>query len=47
MLFQVSPFDPATFAAVAVVLVASAFLASYIPARRAANANPLEALRSE
>jgi putative ABC transport system permease protein len=47
MLFQVSPFDPATFVAVGVVLVLSAFAASYIPARRAANANPLEALRSE
>ncbi len=47
MLFRVSPFDPATFIAVGIVLVASAFAASYIPARRAANASPLEALRAE
>ena len=47
MLFQVSPFDPATFAAVGIVLIGSAFAASYIPARRAASANPMDALRSE
>jgi predicted permease len=47
MLFQVSPFDPTTFSAVAVVLITSAVAASYVPARRAANANPLDALRSE
>jgi putative ABC transport system permease protein len=47
MLFQVSPFDPFTFAAVGFVLIASAYAASYVPARRAADANPMDALRSE
>jgi len=39
--------DPATLAAVAAVLGISAFLASYIPARRAASVNPVDALRAE
>jgi putative ABC transport system permease protein len=47
LLFEVSPLDPVTYAAVAVVLVASAVLASYLPARRAAAVDPLDALRAE
>jgi putative ABC transport system permease protein len=47
MLFQVSPFDPFTFVLVGCVLIASAYAASYVPARRASEANPMEALRSE
>jgi len=47
MLFGVSPFDPVSFVAVAAVLSAIAFLASYIPARRAAGIHPIEALREE
>jgi putative ABC transport system permease protein len=47
MLFEVSPFDPFTFALVGMLLLGSAWMASYIPARRAANANPMDALRSE
>ncbi|HVF61943.1 MAG TPA: ABC transporter permease [Thermoanaerobaculia bacterium] len=47
LLFEVSPTDPATFSAVSVVLVAVALLASYLPARRAASVDPLEAIRYE
>jgi putative ABC transport system permease protein len=47
MLFEVSPFDPFTFALVGGLLLGSAWLASYIPARRAAGANPMDALRAE
>jgi putative ABC transport system permease protein len=46
-LFQVTPTDPETFAAVAFFLVMVAFLASYIPARRAMRVDPVVALRYE
>jgi ABC-type lipoprotein release transport system permease subunit len=47
LLFEVTPTDPATFLGVALVLVAAAILASYLPARRAAAVDPIEALRTE
>jgi ABC-type lipoprotein release transport system permease subunit len=47
MLFQVSPLDLTTYAGVSLVLLAAAMLASYVPARRAASLNPVEALRAE
>jgi putative ABC transport system permease protein len=47
MLFDVSPFDPATFAATSAALAAVAFLACYVPARRATRVDPLVALREE
>jgi len=47
LLFEVSPTDPVTLAAVAALLVATAAVASYAPARRAARVDPAEALRSE
>jgi predicted permease len=47
ILFGVQAWDAGTLIAVAVVLGASAMLASYFPARRAASVNPTEALRAE
>jgi putative ABC transport system permease protein len=46
-LFGVSPLDPLTYVSVLIVLAASAVVASYLPARRAAAVNPVEALRAE
>jgi predicted permease len=47
MLYGTPPWDVLTLSSVAVVLAVSAALASYIPARRAASVNPVEALRAE
>ncbi|HSZ15912.1 MAG TPA: ABC transporter permease [Terracidiphilus sp.] len=47
LLFGISPLDPFTYIAIPVVLVAAAAVASYLPARRAANINPVEALRAD
>jgi len=46
MLVGVSPFDPLTYAATALLLVAICLFASFVPARRAATTSPLEALRA-
>jgi putative ABC transport system permease protein len=46
-LFEVEPLDLLTFAIVSVFLAGIAMLASYIPARRAAKIDPMEALRCE
>src|SRR6185436_12135365 len=46
LLFGVEPTDPATFAAVSILLVAVGILACYIPAWRAARIAPAEALRN-
>jgi predicted permease len=47
LLFGISPHDPLTYLAVPLILCAAAALASYLPARRAAGINPVEALRVE
>jgi len=46
-LFQVDPADPATLLSVVALLTAAALTASFIPARRAARVDPVEALRRE
>jgi ABC-type antimicrobial peptide transport system permease subunit len=47
LLFGVSPMDPVTYAAIPLVLAACSVVASYLPARRAAGVDPMEALRAE
>ena len=47
LLFSVSPADPVTYAAVSLGMLATAWLACYLPSRRAAAMDPVEALRAE
>src|ERR1700680_3163097 len=47
LLYEISPTDPASYALIALSLAGVAVLASALPARRALDADPLEALRHE
>ncbi len=47
LLYNVTQTDPVSFAGVSIFLTATAFLASYLPARRATGVDPLIALRNE
>ncbi len=47
LLYGIDPLDPLTYAAVPLVLVLAAALASYLPARRVSGVDPIEALRTE
>jgi ABC-type antimicrobial peptide transport system permease subunit len=47
LLFGIGPLDPITYVAVPLILALATVMASYLPARRAASVDPVEALRSE
>jgi ABC-type lipoprotein release transport system permease subunit len=47
LLFGITPLDPLTYVASGAVISAAAMAASYVPARRAASADPMETLRSD
>ena len=47
LLFHVAPFDPVTFAGVAALLTVVAVLACYLPARNAAQVDPMACLRAD
>jgi ABC-type lipoprotein release transport system permease subunit len=47
LLFHVSPLDPITYTAVTLGVIATVYVACYLPSRRASRVDPVEALRAE
>jgi ABC-type antimicrobial peptide transport system permease subunit len=47
MLYDLAPSDPATYSAVLVLLGGTAVVAAWLPARRAARVDPVDALRAD
>jgi ABC-type antimicrobial peptide transport system permease subunit len=47
ILFNVSPMDPVTYAVITACVIVTAYLACYLPSRRAATVDPVHALRAE
>ena len=47
LLFNVSPTDPLVFSGIVLLLALTSWIATYVPARRAAGLDPLVTLRSE
>jgi putative ABC transport system permease protein len=47
LLFEVNATDPATFVLISLLLVSTALLACFFPARRALSVDPMIALRAE
>ena len=47
ILFKVSPMDPLTYLLATAIVIAIAWIACYLPSRRAAQVNPVNALRAE
>jgi putative ABC transport system permease protein len=44
-MFGIEAWDPTVFLAISMVMLATGFMASYVPARRATRVSPVEALR--
>ena len=47
LLFNVSPVDPITYVVITTLVMGTAYLACYLPSRRAATVDPVDALRAE